>query len=67
MDIITADLVSVYLRFKPLGLINFMVHNHPGRNRERVAIETYKDLNFLIWMGKLTRVEFETGFNSRPG
>ena len=33
-----------------------MVHNHPGSNQERV--ENY--LDFSIWMGKLTRVQFET-------
>ena len=27
-------------QFKPWGLINFMVHNHPGSNREEVEIET---------------------------
>ena len=27
-------------RFKPRGLIDFMVHNHVGSNRERVEIET---------------------------
>ena len=47
-------------RFKLRGLINFMVHKHPGSNRERVEVETLKDLNFSIWMGKLTWVQFET-------
>ena len=43
-----------------------MDHNHQGSNRERVEIETLKDLNFTIWLGKLTQVQFETEFNSRP-
>ena len=47
--------------FKPWGLINFMVHNHPGSNRERGQIETINLSSLFIWMGKLTR------FNSRPG
>ena len=42
--------------FSPLHLINFMVHNHPGSNRERVEIETINLLNLLLWMGKLTQV-----------
>ena len=32
---------------KPQGLINFMVHNHPGSNRERVEIEIINPLNLL--------------------
>ena len=42
-----------------------MVHNHPGSNRERVEVETLKDLNFSIGIGELTLVQFETGFNLR--
>ena len=44
-------------RSKPRGLINFMVHNHLGWNRERVEIETINLLNLLIWMGKLTQID----------
>ena len=42
--------------------MKFMVHNHLGSNRERGEIKTLKDLNFSIWMGKLTWVQFKTGF-----
>ena len=45
---------------KPRDLINFMVHNLQGLNRERGQIETVNLLNLLNWMGKLTRVEFKT-------
>ena len=44
---------SINPRFMPWGLINFLVHNRPGSNRERGEIET---INLLIWMGKLTQV-----------
>ena len=47
---------KVNARFKPWGLINFMVHNHPSSNRERGEIKTINLLNILIWMGKLIRV-----------
>ena len=51
----------MYPQFKPWGLINFMVHNHPGSNQERGQIETINLSNISIWMGKLT------GDYSRPG
>ena len=41
----TVDISKVYTvnaRFKSWGLINFMFHNHPGSNQERVAIKTLK-------------------------
>ena len=57
---------TVNPRFKPRGLIDFVVHNHPVSNRERIEIDTSKDLNFLIWMGELTRVQFDTRFDLRP-
>ena len=46
---------TVNPRFKPWGLINFMVHNHPGSNQERGQIET-TNLSNRGWMDKLTRV-----------
>ena len=45
---------TVSPRFKPQALINFMAPNHPGSNQETIEIET-----LLIWMGKLTWVQFE--------
>ena len=52
---------TINIRFKPQGLINFMVHNHLGLNQERGQIETINLWNLFIWMGKLTRI------NLRPG
>ena len=52
--------------FKPQGVINFKIDYHPGSNQEWGEIETLKNLNFSIWTGKLTWVQFKTGFNSRP-
>ena len=44
---------SVNPRFKPHGLINFMVHNHPGSNRERVEVRLKKTFQFgwANWRG----------------
>ena len=52
---------AVNPHFKLHGWINFMVHNHPGSNPERVQMETYKDLNYSIGMGKLNRVQLRPG------
>ena len=41
-------MITVNPRFKPWGLINFIVHNHPGSNRERVEIETVDLLNLSM-------------------
>ena len=49
-------LSTVSPQLKPWGLINFMVHNHPGSNQKRGEIETIDLLNLLIWMGKLAGV-----------
>ena len=48
-------LYTISPQFESQGLINFTVQNHQASNRERVEIET-----LLIWIGKLTRVQFET-------
>ena len=35
--------IKPYLpRFKPQGLISFMVHNHPGSNQDYKSIESIK-------------------------
>ena len=54
--ILDSHIGTVNARFKPWALINHMVHNHPGSNRERVEIKTINLLNLLTWMDKLTRV-----------
>ena len=56
LQVKTTCTYTVNPRFKPRGLINFMVHNHPGSNRERGQIETINLSNLLTWMGKLTWV-----------
>ena len=38
---------TVNPRLKPWGLINFMVHNHPGSNRDRVEFETLKKIKLF--------------------
>ena len=48
--------ITINPRFKPRGLINFMVHNHSGSNRERGQIKPINLSNLLIWMSKLTQV-----------
>ena len=47
--------ITVNPQLKYWGLIDFMVHDHQGSNRERAQIETINLSNLLIWMGKLTR------------
>ena len=37
-----------------------MVHNNFSSYRERGQFETINLLNLLIWMGKFTRIQFET-------
>ena len=49
-------LCTVNPRFKPQGLINLKVNNHPGSNRERAEIETLKRHKlFNLDAGKLIR------------
>ena len=55
----TKCVYTINPRSKPRGLINFIIHNHPGSNRERNQIEIYQ----IYWFGWVSW----PGFNSRPG